>query len=182
MQEYTYSIGIIPDMENMTVIVYNHETKRSNEFKGNLFEMFAWINKSTNLSRSIAIIQNVNMIDYKFESYEKIKTSLRKKRNYEIWTRRKNMNGYIPPEYSDAELRSDTFKILEEYKKGATMQAVQKIVTQAFKMRNVDVFGCDGTPIRDKIKQRINTDRRIPRSIPSGRNDNEYLIKSKKNV
>lgn len=175
--QHRYSIGIIPVMVDMKVVIYDHQEEETIDFTGNMFESIGWINANVDLKESVAIIQNIEMIDVKFALFNLLKNRIEKLMKYFKWKR--NPTRRIPDEkYDFPELQSDFFHLLNSHQTKVREQTVQKIITQAFKMREVLVIGCDGTPVEEKVMEKIRFDSKIPSSLPGGPNDNIFLIKS----
>ena len=173
---HLYSIGIIPGLTGMVAIIYNWEDQTTKEHEGDLFEVIAWINKNADLEKSIAMIENIDLIGEKFNAWKSLTEKLIPFLKYIKWKRGPKRNRRLPDKYDYPELQSDFFTILSDYGNRAKMKTVEQIMTQAFKMKGVKVIGCDATPIREKVKKRINLYRRIPGSYPGGLNDNINLM------
>lgn len=174
---HIFSVGIIPVMVGMKVMIYDHQNEELKEYEGNMFESIGWINKNVNLKETVAVIQNIDMISAKFVLFKAMKDHIDKMLKYFKWKRKPTR--YLPDEkYDFPELQSDFFNVLTSHDQLVTQKTVQKIVTQAFKMRGVLVIGCDGTPVEEKIMEKIRFDSKVPSSLPGGPNDNIFVIKS----
>jgi len=174
--QHLYSIGIIPGLTGMVAIVYNWEDETLKEYEGDFFQAIEWVNKNADLSKSIAMVQNVDLITEKFNTWNKLLEKLTPFLRYIKWKSGPKKNRRLPDKYDYPDLQSDFFVYLNEYGNYAKRKTVEQIITQAFKIKGVKVIGCDATPVRDKVKERIELNRRIPGSYPGGANDNINLM------
>lgn len=179
MDNHRYSIGIKPAMVGMEAMIWDHKTKEMKTNEGNMFQVINWINKNVDLSESVAIMQDVDMITIKFVLWNNLKEKLPTYMKYITWKLGSKFIKRIPEKFDDVDLQVFFFDVVEKVSEAAQKKAVIKIITEAFKMRKVVVISCENTALEDKVKEKIRFD--LPSlSMKGGPNDNIFLINKSK--
>ena len=126
-----YRVGIIPNLKDMQVFIYDVEDDEMKEGDGNIFDMFQFINENIDDENATILIQEVDMISAKFEIWKSFQKVFKKRYKYMQWEKRKGK--FIPEVYKDADMQSEYFQQLLSYGANKEMQIVTSLIAEAYK-------------------------------------------------
>ena len=146
-----YRVGIIPNLTKMKVYIYDIDEGDLIEDEGNIFDMFQFINEIVDDDDCTILIQDIDMMSAKFDAWKSFSKSFNKRHKYKQWEKRRGK--FIPDEYTEGDMKSDYFTGLVGYGSKKEMQIVTKLIAEAYKRKEVDVYSYIYTDILKKVQQ-----------------------------
>ena len=148
-----YRVGIIPNLKDMHVYIYDVQEDELKESKGNIFDMFQFINQNIEEDDTTILIREVDMISVKFLVWKNFSEIFNKRHKYKQWEKRRGK--FIPEVVTDADMQSEFFQNLVSYGVNKEMQIVTSLIAEAYKRKCIDVYSYGYANILEKIKQPI---------------------------